>query len=316
MTLRRLPARSFLLLRKGTASLVRAAGTREAAQVAFFLVMSFPATLLLLVWCFSGIFDDSSVRKTIVDSIIQALPVTDATGRREVEGLLDDVAAGAGSLGWIGAVSLLYSASGAIGALRHAIARAWGEPDPRPFATGKALDAGLTLIAAPMVIVGLGLLLSGSLAEAIGDRPFVLAVAQLSVTRLVPLALLLVVVTILYRLLPSRGASLRAAFLGALVALVGMVLVNVSTDAYLAAFGPARAVYGTLGVLLGIVFSAYLDAIAVVLGAHVAAEASRLPSGTAIDRAIEQQHASGATAGRLLRDAVRGLFTGSGSSPR
>ena len=309
MSLRRLPARSFLLLRRGAASLVRTAGTREAAQVAFFLVMSFPATLLLLVWLFSGLFDDTSVRETIVDSIIQALPLTDASGRAEVEALLDDVAAGAGSLGWIGAVSLLYSASGAIGALRYAICRAWGEDDTRPYATGKALDAGLTLVAAPMLIVGLGLSISGSLAEAIGDRPWTLAVAQFSVTRLVPLGLLLLVLTILFRVLPSKGASLRAALVGALVAVAGMVLVQAGTDVYLAAFGPTTAIYGTLGVLLGIVFSAYLDAIAVVLGAHVAAEASRLPSGDSVDRAIEQERASGPGAGRYVRDAVRGLFT-------
>jgi membrane protein len=309
LTLRRLPARSFLLLRKGTASLVQAAGTREAAQVAFFLVMSFPATLLLLVWLFSGLFDDASVRQTIVDSIIQVLPLDDESGRRQVEGLLDDVAAGAGSLGWLGAVSLLYSASGAIGALRFAICRAWGEADTRPYARGKALDAGLTLIAAPLVIAGLGLSISGSLADAIGDRPWTLAVAQFSVTRLIPLALLLAVLTILFRVLPGRGASTRAAVLGALVALAGMLLVQAGTDVYLAAFGPTRAVYGTLGLLLGIVFSAYLDAIAVILGAHVAAEASRLPSGASIDRVIEQERAGGPSAGRLVRDAVRGLFT-------
>ena len=277
--------------------------------------MSFPATLLLLVWLFSGLFDDTSVRQTIVDSIIQALPLTDASGRAEVEALLDDVAAGAGSLGWIGAVSLLYSASGAIGALRYAICRAWGEEDTRPYATGKALDAGLTLLAAPMLIVGLGLSISGSLAEAIGDRPWTLAVAQFSVTKLLPLILLFVVLTILFRVLPSRGGSLRAAVVGALVALAGMVLVQAGTDAYLAAFGSAKAIYGTLGVLLGIVFSAYLEAIAVVLGAHVAAEASRLPTGASIDRTIEQDSASSPSAGRLVLDAVRGLFT-RGSSHR
>jgi membrane protein len=309
LTLRRLPARSFLLLRKGAASLVQTAGTREAAQVAFFLVMSFPATLLLLVWLFSGLFDDTSVRQTIVDSIVQTLPLTDTSGRTQVEALLDDVAAGAGSLGWLGAVSLLYSASGAIGALRYATCRAWGGDDTRPYATGKALDAGLTLVAAPLLIVGLGLSISGSLAEAIGDRPWTLAVAQFSVTRLVPLTLLFVVLTFLFRVLPSRGGSLRAALVGALAALAGLVVVQAGTDAYLAAFGPARAVYGTLGVLLGIVFSAYLEAIAVVLGAHVAAEASRLPTGASIDETIEQERASGPSVGRLLLDTLRGLFT-------
>jgi uncharacterized BrkB/YihY/UPF0761 family membrane protein len=75
----------------------------------------------LLVWGFSTLLDDPSVRESIVDAIVSALPLSSPDDRAEVEALLDEVAAGAGSLGWLGALSLLYSASGAIGALRHAV---------------------------------------------------------------------------------------------------------------------------------------------------------------------------------------------------
>jgi hypothetical protein len=49
LTVRRLPAAMFLVLRRAVGSLVETAGTRDAAQVAFSFVMSFPAALLLLV---------------------------------------------------------------------------------------------------------------------------------------------------------------------------------------------------------------------------------------------------------------------------
>jgi len=42
-----------------------------AARIAFFLVLSFPATLLLLVWAFSAVLDDHSVRKSVVDAIVR-----------------------------------------------------------------------------------------------------------------------------------------------------------------------------------------------------------------------------------------------------
>ena len=93
--------------------------------MAYYLLMSFPAALLLLVWGFSTVLDDDSVREPIVDAIVGWLPIADPDDRRQVEALLDDVAAGAGSLGWVGAVALLYSASGAIGAIRHAVNEAW-----------------------------------------------------------------------------------------------------------------------------------------------------------------------------------------------
>jgi membrane protein len=287
-------------------SLIRTAGTRDAAQVAYFLVMSFPATLLLLVWIFSTLLADDSVRESIVDGIVDALPLAEAGDRRQVEALLDDVAAGAGSLGWIGALALLYSASGAIGALRHAVNQAWGERDTRPYVPGKALDAGLTLIAAPMLIAGLGLTLSGSLADAIGDQPWIVATAQFTVTTLVPIALLFAVLVGLFRVLPAGRATLRAAWIGGLTALIGVLVVQLGIEAFLSAFGDTSAVYGTLGVLLAVVFSAYLDAIAIVFGAHVAAQAALLPTGAAIDRAQEEEEPT--PLWRYLWDMLRGLF--------
>jgi membrane protein len=204
------------LLGRSVRSMLDAAGTRDAAQVAYYLVMSFPALLLLLVWGFSAVLQDDSVREEIVDAIMHGLPIADPADRNQVERLLDDVAAGAGGLGWLGIVALLYAASGALGAMRHAVNEAWGERDTRPFAQGKALDAGLTLVAGPVLIIALGLTLSGELASSIGDSPWIVAVAQFTVTRLLPLAMLLALLAGLFRVLPeSERATWRTAWPGA-----------------------------------------------------------------------------------------------------
>lgn len=300
---RRSLARAGLLLRRSFDSLIREAGTQEAGQVAFFLVMSFPAILLLLVWSFSAFLGDESVRRTVVDWIVESLPLANPGDRMQVEALLDDVAAGAGGVGWIGAIALLYSASAAIGGLRYAVNRARGIQLTRPWVPGKALDAGLTLVVAPVLIAALGLTLSGSLANAIGDHPFLVAAAQFAVTKVLPVAILLAVLVGLYRVLPELPTTLRAALLGALVAVVGVVAVQLGTKAYFAAFGDRSAVYGTLGVLLAVVFSAYLDAIAVVFGAHVAGQASILTTGAEMDRALAEEDE-----GEGLLGLVRGLF--------
>jgi membrane protein len=303
---RRLTSRFGLLLRRSGESLMERGGTQDAAQVAYFLVMSFPAILLLLVWSFSNVLGDDSVRSSIVDWIVESLPLADQSDRLEVEALLDDVAAGAGSVGWIGAIALLYSASAAIGGLRYAVNHARGGQPKRPWAPGKALDAGLTLAVAPVLIAALGLTLSGSLADTIGDRPFLVAVAQFAVTKLIPLALLLAVLSGLYRFLSEERPPRRAALLGGAVAVLGVILVQLGAEAYFAAVGDRSAVYGTLGVLLAVVFSAYLDAIAVVFGAHVAAQASLLPSGAALDRALEAEGERASLLGRLRTLFVRG----------
>ena len=255
----------MFLLRSAFDSLVQAAGTRSAAQVAYFVLMSFPATLILLVWAFSTVLGDDSVRESIVDAIVQALPLSDASDRRLVEQLLDEVAAGAGSLGWLGALSLLYSASGAIGAFRYAVNAARGITATRPYVPGKALDVSLTLVVAPAIILALGLTLSGALASNIGDNPWTVAVAQVLVTDVVPLAIVFGLLLLLLRVLPEEGASFSAAWPGALAGAVGAVAVGLGTDVYFAVFGEANAIYGTLGALLAIVFSVYLAAIALVV---------------------------------------------------
>jgi membrane protein len=272
---RRLAA-PWRVLRRAVVSMFDTAGTRDATQVAYYLVMSFPAGLLLLVWAFSTVLDDDSVREPIVDAIVAWIPISDPGDRRQVEALLDDVAAGAGSLGWISAVALLYSASGAISAIRHAVNAAWRRQEERPFVSAKARDAGLTLLAAPVAIAAAGLTLSGELASSIGDRPWLAAVAQFAVTKLLPLALLFALLTVLFRVLPEApDANLRRAWPGALAAVAGIVVVRLGTEAYFSVFGDARAIYGTMGALLAVVFSAYLVALALILGAHVSAAATR-----------------------------------------
>jgi membrane protein len=293
---------SLRLLRRAVHSMMDTAGTRDAAQVAYYLVMSFPAGLLLLVWAFSTVLNDDSVREPIVDAIVGWLPIADPGDRRQVEALLDDVAAGAGSLGWIGVVALLYSASGAIGGIRHAVNEAWERREERPFIPAKARDAGLTLLAAPLVAVAFGLTLSGALASSIGDRPWLAAVAQFAVTRVLPLALLFALLTGLYRLLPeSPRSSLRRAWPGALAAVAGIVLVRLATVTYFSLFGDARAIYGTMGALLAVVFSAYLVALALIFGAHVSAAAGR-------------PEELGARPGGGISETLRGMFVRRGEA--
>jgi membrane protein len=288
------------VLTRAARSMMDAAGTRLAAQVAYYLVMSFPALLLLLVWGFSAVLQDDSVREEIVDAIMHGLPIADPSDRNQVERLLDDIAAGAGGLGWLGAVALLYAASGAIGATRYAVNEAWGERDTRPFAQGKALDAGLTLVVAPVLIIALGLTLSGELSSAIGDRPWLAAVAQFAVTRLLPLAMLLGILAALFLLLPeSKQATWRAAWPGALVSVVAIVAIELGTGLYFDIVGDSNAVYGTMGVLLAVVFAAYLIGLAVILGAHVSA---------AVGRPAQEPDEPTAPLGRSIADAVRGLF--------
>jgi membrane protein len=307
--LRRLPARAWLIIRHAVDSLIKTAGTRDAAQVAFYVLLSFPPILLLVVWGFSAALDDERVRQEIVSTLVDALPLSDEEGREEIEELLDGVARGAGSQGWIGAIALLYSASGAIAALRHAVNQAWGIAEGLPYFQGKALDVGVVLIVAPLAVVAMTLNLANTVPNALDDAPLFAGLAALMLSDLIPLALAFGLLTGLYRVLPAERASFRAALAGALVGTLGIVVVNFGAEAYVAAFGNAGTVYGTLGALLAAIFAIYIQAVVVIVGAHVAAQLARLPDGAAIDAEIEAESGGESTPiGRFLLNALRGLF--------
>jgi YihY family inner membrane protein len=300
-----LPARTGFVLRRAIGSLIAAAGTRDAAQVAFFVLMSFPALLLLVVWGLSTALDDPNIHQDVVDEILDAFPLEDVDGRREIEELLDGVAEGAGRLGWISAIALIYAASGAVGALRHAVAQAWGTDDPRPYAQGKALDIGLTFVVAPIALVALALSLGAVVPEALGDDPVLGGVMGVVATELLPLLLLFGVLTLIFRVLPTSPVSLRAAAGGAFVAVICLRLLRLATEGYFRAVG-GSSLYGAISALLAASFAIYLAAIVVVYASHVAAQLSRLPNRADIERAM----ATGAVdrpLGRQLLGFLRGL---------
>ena len=307
--MRRLPARAWLVLRRAADALVRTAGTRDAAQVAFFVLLSFPATLLLVVWGVSAALDNpAGLRGDIVDAVVDAIPLSDEDGRREVESLLDDVAAGAGGLGVAVVLALLYSASGAVGGLRHAVNEAFEIRDDRPWAQGKLLDIGLVLVVAPLALGGLALKLSNTVPSALDNEPLAHGLSAFLVTELAPMAIAFVLLLGLFRVLPSAEVRLRDAWPGALLAVVGLRLAQALAEAFVSLFGSAGAVYGTIGGLLAAGLGVYLGCVVIVAGAHVSAQLARLPDAAAIDAEIAAESGTGTPAGRFILNAIRGLF--------
>jgi membrane protein len=304
----RLPGRALWVIRRGIESMVDTAGTREAAQVAFFTLLTFPAALLLGVWGASSALDDPGVRSDIVDGIVDVLPLTDSEGRSEVESLLDGVASGAGTLGLLGAVVLILSASGAVGALRHSTNAAWPVGEPLPYFPGKVLDVALTLFVLPVGLAALALNLIDVVPSTLGDDPLLEGAVSVALTQVVPAIASFGVFLVLYRVLPAAGASWRAAWPGALVAFLGVALVRVGTELYFRTIGDAAAIYGAIAGLLAVSISVYLLAIVAVLGANVSAQAARYPSWRAVGEAMEADPGSGNSVWADIRGIVKSLF--------
>ena len=147
----------------------------------------------------------------------------------------------------------------------------------RPMARGKIVDLALILCAAALVLVTVGLTLlgdvvrgaTGGLAEATGLGGGALANGVL---RAAWFALSIVVVMLLYRLVPARGLRVRDSLAGAIVTAVLLQLISLASG-----FDPhdkttrLSVVYGSLTAALVFLYSVYLYASALLLGAEIAA---------------------------------------------
>ncbi len=276
---------AFLFLKRAWAvvwhaalSFDREAGTRQAAQLSFYLLLTFPALLLLAVWIFSNLFDSPGIREDLIQEIVRNLPLTEIEGRREVTSFLDDLTSGAGSLGAITALILLYSSSSTVGAIRHTVVTAnENGADGPPFPKNKGLDILITMVTLPVTLLIVALSISRPLARAVGDNSLLLDLADafggpvaISLFGFLPLSWMYWVLN------PGRTGRSSVA-VGAFVATLLVALVSVGLRAWFDISGGGSAVYGFLAAFIGVLIFLNLASMAIVYGAHLAASVRSRP---------------------------------------
>ena len=120
-------------------------GHRDAAQIAFFAVLSFVPLAMLLVGSFGFFFDDQEIRDRVVQVVFDNVPLAQEGDRTRLERAFDDALDNTGRIGPVSVVLLIVAASGVMGALRHAINQAWDIDTRPPLLRRKALDLALVV---------------------------------------------------------------------------------------------------------------------------------------------------------------------------
>jgi uncharacterized BrkB/YihY/UPF0761 family membrane protein len=250
----------------------RAAGTRQAAQLSFFVLMTFPALMLLAVWVLSNIFDSPDVREDLIREIVDNLPLEQVEGRQEITKLLDGLTSGAGSLGVLTAGVLLYSSSAAIGAMRHAVETAnENSADGPSFPKNKGLDILITAVTLPLALVFLGLIISRPLDAVIDGNDFLSWLAGTFGGPLGIGAFGIIFFTWMFWVLNPGKTPWASTVIGAAVAAVLVGLVTYGLRIWFEISGGGSAVYGVLTGFLGLLIFLNLASMGVVYGAHIAA---------------------------------------------
>ena len=312
-SLTRLGQRVALAAWRSCVEFVDDRGHRDAAQIAFFALLSFVPLSMLLVAGFGVVFDDADVRSRVVRTIFDNVPLSEESDKPRLERAVSDALEGAGRLGPISLLLLLAAASGVMGALRHAINQAWDIERRPPLLRRKALDLALVLGATVVLAFSLSLTATRRAADVLDDEGSggtALAWLLDGLGDLMPFLFTAAVVLFLYRVLPFPRPRVREIWPGALVAAALISLARGALDLYFEYLADFGALYGSLGALMALLIFVYAVSLILVFGAEFASEWSRLPDE---DAAVRERLRRSVPLPRRRRPHRRGAAGGRGA---
>ena len=264
--------------------------TDLAAALTYYAVLAlFPAAIAL-----TSILGLVGKGTDAVDEVLGILRDVGAGGMVDTIGpTLRDLSAsqGAGLALVLGLLGALWSASGYVGAFGRAMNRVYEIGEGRP--VWKLRPAMLLLTAALVVMIALvllGLIVSGPVAQSIGDAVGLGDTAVLVwgiVKWPVMLAVVVLVVALLYYATPNvRQPAFRWVSVGAVLAIVVWVLATAGFGFYVANFSSYDKTYGALGGVIAFLLWLWITNLALLFGAELDAELERgreLQSGIAAE---------------------------------
>jgi membrane protein len=256
---------------------------QQAAGIAYRLLFSIAPLAIVLVSIFGLVLQDDAVRHDVVNTIVDALPVS-KSGQQDVENAITAIATPASAAGLVSLLIFAWAATGVMTSLRQGLERAMGVRESRPMARGKLIDVCLIVGAAVLVLVTAGLTLAGGfLQHASGSVASVtdLPASDLDggLLRVATFLLSVGVVLLIYRFVPARGLRLRDGLAGAIVTALLLQLISYLSGVIYDRTTRLSVIYGTLTSALVFLYSIYLYTSALLLGAEVATAWSKPPEG-------------------------------------
>jgi membrane protein len=258
--------------------IARRAGRHElvdrGAALTYYSVLSL-APALLVLFSLIGLFGDQDTVNGVVSIVKDVGPdASEQTAREPLESMIQHEVQSGALLG-IGLIAVLWTASAYVGSFFRASATIWGV-EKRRAVRAWPLRMALTIVFLILLaIVLLLIVLTGRLAESIGDA---LGIGQ-SVLHVYDFAkwpaLLLVVavlVAVLYRASPSGERSAtdwRVMTPGGAVAVATWIVVSVGFEVYANTFASYDTTYGALGTTVAALVWLWLTNLTLLMGVEL-----------------------------------------------
>jgi membrane protein len=253
--------------------------TDLAAALTYYAVLSIFPALIALVSILSLVGQAQATTDAITDMASDFVPEeTLATLTPIIESLTSAPGAGIGLI--IGILTALWTASNYVNAFGRAMNRIYEIPEGRPIWKLRPIMYGITALLLVLVaLVGVMLVVSGPVAQAVGDAIGLgsTAVTVWNIAKWpVVLVAIIVIVALLYYFTPNvKQPKFRWISVGAIVAIVVALLASVALGFYVGNFGSYNETYGALAGVIVFLLWLYIMNLALLFGAELDAELER-----------------------------------------
>ncbi len=273
---------------------------QHAAGIAYRVLFSLVPLSIVLVAIFGLVLRNDGLRDDVINEIIDALPLSESGGA-DVTRAIESLASPATALGLGSLLVFGWAATGMMASIRAGLEVAMRVERGRPAVRGKLVDIVLIVVAGALV---LGVVLLNLASQLLSDwlrRPLDWlgidgGLLEQSIRNGSLLLLTTCVVLLLYRFVPARRLRLGDALAGAIVTALLLFAISLVSGLIYERTRSLSVIYGSLTVALVFLYSVYLAASALLLGAEVAAAWSRPSDDT------------GETWQHQIRRAALGLF--------
>ena len=273
---------------------------QHAAGIAYRVLFSLVPLSIVLVAIFGIVLRNDSLRGDVIREIVNALPLSDSGGDN-VTRAIERLASPASALGLVSLLVFVWAATGMMASLRAGLEVAMRVARGRPPVRGKLVDVVLIVGTAALVVAVVLLNLAMQVLFASIRTPLDWlgiggGLLEQGTRYGVPLLVTTGVVLLLYRFVPARRLRVGDALAGAIVTALLLLSISLVSGVIYDLTRSLSIVYGSLTFALIFLYSVYLYASALLLGAEIAAAWSH--PGPPTDESL----------GARVRRVILGLF--------
>lgn len=247
-------------------------GSETSASLAYYSLFSIFPMLLVLIAIGSFFVDRIVVQNWLLSVLQGVIPAVEEM----VIGNIEQVLELRGAVTFIALISLTWSATSVFNILVKNINRAFPKASVPDFFKGRLMGFFMILILIVLMLLSFGISTLSELIPAIkiplNDRYLHETLLWQIGAFLLPIGFNFLMFWALYYWIPTVKVSQKASILGGLVAGVAWALLNNAFSWYLSSgLSQYQLVYGSLGMIVALLFWIYMTALITLLGAHLTA---------------------------------------------